>query len=220
LLQQGEIVTLNQRIDGGLSTFTAGANGTVVVPAVLAVRSFDEGAVLSRANRGNLANVRVTAVHFQRLAVLHTPGARSHQLQGDSQRAFIVSTYHDRIETIEIDALGIPRALGERVDRGKAGAEMRTAMAAHDETTHPWHADIPGLVRVHSVPGHESASIAVAELDDRTFRSLAKELDGSVRVTGMLAHWAKSPPISGPWAISSESGDRIGIFAVTRKHSS
>jgi hypothetical protein len=218
-VQPGEVVTFNQPIDGGLSVFTAGGNGQVVVPALFAVRSFSEEAVLSTASRRSLGSVQVNATLFRRVAMLNTPGARSHSLSGDTQRAVITSTFLDRIETTEIDVLGIPRSVGKTVGGGATAASMEAAVPAHAEAGHracKLDVNIPGLVRLLSVPGHEGSRIAVAELDDGTYRTLAKEEDGSLRVTGILARWPNMPPVSGPWAISACAGDRIAIFAVNQ----
>jgi hypothetical protein len=148
------------------------------------------------------------------VAVLNKPGSRSHQLTGDSQHAVIVSTFLDRIETTEIDALGIPRTIERGIGEGSAGASAMTAPADTGRTS--WGSDvgIPGLVRILPMPGHENASITVAELDDGTYRTLVKEDDGSTRVTGILARWPNMPAVSGAWAISASTGDRIAIFSV------
>jgi hypothetical protein len=218
-VQPGEVVTFNQPIDGGLSVFTAGGNGQVVVPALLAVRSFSEEAVLSTASRSSLRTVQVNATLFRQVAVLDTPGARSHLLNGDSERAVIVSTFLDRIETTEIDVLGIPRSVGKIVGGGTADVGLKVAASARadiaQKARHP-NLDIPGLVRILPVPGYEGSSIAVAELDDGSYRTLAKEKDGATRVTGILARWPNMPPVSGAWAISSSTGDRVAIFAVSQ----
>jgi hypothetical protein len=217
-VQPGEVVTFNQIIDGGPSVFTAGGNGQVVIPALLAVRSFSEEAVLSNASRSSLGAVGVTAAFFRRVAVLNTPGARSHLLAGDSQRAVIVSTFVDRVETTEIDVLGIPRTVGKIVG-APTDAGMKAAAPAYPNpgrSAHDVDIDIPGLVRILPVPGHEGSSIAVAELDDGTYRTVAKEKDGSIRVTGILARWPNMPPVSGAWAISASTGDRIAIFSVSQ----
>ncbi len=50
------------------------------MPAVLAARSYNEGARLSTADRQALGEVLVSTAVFERIAVLDTPGAISHSL--------------------------------------------------------------------------------------------------------------------------------------------
>jgi len=238
-LQQGEVLTFDQPIDGGRSFFTAGADGQVVVPALMATRSFDEGALLSTMNRSSLGNVALDSVTFSRVALLSMPGAISHQLSGDGQRAIIVTTFRNRTETTEIDALGIPRTVQNRSEQGVAihGEQLASArveqagaaapgqavafagssQSAPDHSRHGCqHDEIPGIVRTLNVPGHAGSNLSVVELDDGTYRTLVRDKNGSSRVSGTVARWPAMPAVSGAWAISSTKGNRIAVFRVRR----
>jgi hypothetical protein len=125
-LHAGELITFDQPMDGGLAVFSAVHTGQVVVPAVLAVRSFDAPVTLSRLNRTTLGAVGQTTMFFERVAVLDTPGALSHQLLGDGDRAVITTSFVDRTESIQIDSLGIPQRLGnQRLEGARACASRR-----------------------------------------------------------------------------------------------
>ena len=215
-LQQGELITLNQPRDGGMAVFSAGQTGQVVVPIVLAVRSFDAPAILSRVNRSALRGVVQTTMLFERVAVIETPGALTHQLSAEGDRAVITSSFVDRTESIRIDSLGIPQHLGtQRLEHGGPANNSRAQASARENGGNP-RCDIPGVVRVRTVPGFEQDPISVAELDDGTYLVLAREADGSVRVGGSVPRWPDKPPVSGRWAISSSKGDRVAVFTVRR----
>jgi hypothetical protein len=215
-LQPGEVVTFNQPVDGGMAVFSAGQSGQIVVPAILAVRSFDASATLSRVNRSALGRVGQTTMLFERVAVLDRPGALSHELSGDGDRAVITSSFVDRTESIQIDTLGIPQRLGQqRLEGGGAANGIRARASAREAGGDP-RFDIPGVVRVRTIPGFEQEPISVAELDDGTYLVLAHEADGSVRVGGTMPRWPDMPPVSGRWAISSSKGDRVAVFTVRR----
>jgi hypothetical protein len=214
-VQPGELITFNQPVDGGMAVFSAGQTGQVVIPAVLAVRSFDASATLSRVNRSALAGVGQTTMFFERVAVLDTPGALFHQLSGDGNRAVITSSFVDRTESVQIDSLGIPQRLGkQQLEAGGTAIHSMARGSACQDADRRF--DIPGVVRVRTVPGFEQEPISVAELDDGTYLVIAHEGDGSVRVAGTLPRWPDMPPVSGRWAISSSKGDRVAVFTVRR----
>lgn len=214
-LQPGELITFNQPMDGGLAAFSASQTGQLTVPAVLAVRSFDAEATLSRVNRSALGGVVQRTMLFERVVVLETPGALSHSLTGDAERAVITSSFADRTESIHIDSLGIPMRLGtQALDVARMAGHSMARASEWGGGNH--RNEVPGLVRMRTVPGFEEGPISVAELDDGTYLVLSQESQGSVRVAGTVPRWPDMPPISGRWAISSSKGDRVAVFKVRR----
>jgi hypothetical protein len=75
--------------------------------------------------------------------------------------------------------------------------------------------DVPGLMRLHPVPGFESDGFLVAELDDGTHLALADD-NGRLRVTGIVPAWPHMPMAGDAWAISASEGDRVAVFAISR----
>jgi hypothetical protein len=219
--QPGEIVTFNQPLEMGLTAISADLNGLAAIPAILAVRSTDEHAVLSRANRAAIGSPTVSVAIFQRVATLNTPGAISHQLSGDAEDATITTTFADgRVQSVLVCGLGVSGTFG-----AQAGSRLRAASAFARVPSRPsasiapapvWPISVPGLVKVLAVPGFEKAPVAVAKLSDGTYLALSRQADGSVRVAGLVPRWPDMPSVSGRWAISSAKGDRIGVFTVRR----
>jgi hypothetical protein len=74
--------------------------------------------------------------------------------------------------------------------------------------------NLPGLVKVLSVPGFETAPVAVAQMSDGTYLVVEREASGAIRVAGLVPRWPDIPPVSGGWAISSATGDRVAVFTV------
>jgi hypothetical protein len=218
-LQPGEIVTFNQPIEGGLTVVSADLNGLAVLPTVLAVRTVDERAVLSRANRAVLGTPAVTYALFERVATLNTPGAVSHQISGGFEDAVITTIFQDgSIQNVLVCQLGVSRPFPNQPapDASTVSANGRTPASALRAPGSGWSVEIPGLVKVLTVPGHEDAGIAVAKLSDGTYRVLSRQTDGSVRVAGLVPRWPDMPPVFGRWAISSGSGDRVAVFKLRR----
>jgi len=101
---------------------------------------------------------------------------------------------------------------------------------------------LPGMVALHSVPGFEDDDVAVAAMDDGSFRSVmltggkswaglmsaveigekgvvaapdSSRLGTRLVATGSLPSWPSLPPATpGGWAISSTTGDRVTVFRV------
>lgn len=214
-LNAGELVTLTQRLNGGVSIVSAGQAGAAVVPALLAVRSIDEEAVLMRANRSSLGTPALSTMLFQRMAVLQTPGAVSHELSGTARAATIVTTFADGSSRITlIDSLGTVRSRSDSISEraNKVSSDMPKAM----QNASDWPLDVPGLIKVLPVPGFEGEPIAVAKLSDGACLLLERQPDTSIRVAGFVPRWPDMPPVSGNWAISSAIGDRIAVFRVSR----
>jgi hypothetical protein len=222
-VETGELVTFNQAIDGGLSVVTANAAGVAVIPALLAVRSVNENAALTRANRTVLGNVGTAGAIFQRVAMLQTPGAISHQLSGDSFSATITTTFaNGATQVMSVSDLGVVQlSAGQVGASASAQAAIRPRSPAADASASPsatvdpqWPIQIPGLVKVLPVPGLQNAPVAIAELSDGTNLVLSREPDGCVRMAGMVPRWLDMPAVSGRWAISSSTGNRVAVFAV------
>jgi hypothetical protein len=222
-VETGELVTFNQAIDGGLSVVTANAAGVAVIPALLAVRSVNENAALTRANRTALGNVGTAGAIFQRVAMLQTPGAISHQLSGDSFSATITTTFaNGATQVMSVSDLGVVQLSAAQVGASaSAQAAIRPRSPAVDASASPsatvdpqWTIQIPGLVKVLPVPGLQNAPVAIAELSDGTNLVLSREPDGCVRMAGMVPRWLDMPAVSGRWAISSSTGDRVAVLAV------
>jgi hypothetical protein len=231
-VETGELVTFNQAIDGGLSVVTANVAGVAVIPALLAVRSVNENAALTRANRAALGDVGTAGAIFQRVAMLQTPGAISHQLEGDASSATVTTTFaNGATQVISVSDLGVVQlsaaqvgasagaqaalkpAVGAAQARAIAGASAPAA-AESAEALRRWPIQIPGLVKILSVPGLPDASVAVAQLSDGTNLVLSREPDGRVRVAGLVPRWLDMPQVQGRWAISSAVGNRVAVFAV------
>lgn len=225
-IQTGELVTFNQALDGGLSVVSAGTLGAATLPAALAFRSVDEQAGLMRANRETLGTLTTSTMLFQRVATLDTPGAISHQLSGSPQGASVTTTFASGLtQTVLVDALGLLQGAGNQVGAGgapvgAAGAVTPTKAAVASATTpagaaNPaWPVNLPGLVKILTVPGFESGPVAVAQMSDGTYLVLEREASGAIRVAGLVPRWPDIPPVSGGWAISSATGDRVAVFTV------
>lgn len=213
-VQAGEVLVFEQPFENSRSEFTAGTNGQAIVPMLAAVRSGHESASLSTMSRRPMGRVGMNTLLFHRVAVFNTPGAHSHEIRSQGHGAVVVSTFSRRIETRTIDARGGVRAKSER--RSTNGP--RPSASTKRGRRHPagaWPVKIPGLVAVRSVPGFEQHPIAVAQLDDGTYRVLARDRHGAIRVHGRLSRWPHLPPVAGSWAISAASGDRVALFAVS-----
>jgi hypothetical protein len=219
-VQTGELVTFTQPLDGGLSVINAGVLGAATVPALLAFRSLDEQATLMRADRAAIGTPAISGVLFQRVVTLDTPGAISHQLAGDGQRASVTTTFaNGRSQTIVIDSLGIPilagnQAVGVSNALRLKSKQIASGASASQQAPSAWTLDIPGLVKILSVPGFEGAPIAVAQMSNNTYLVLERQHDDKIRIAGLVPRWPDIPPVSGSWAISSSTGDRVAVFTV------
>jgi len=225
-IQTAELVTFNQALDGGLSVVSAGALGAATLPAVLAFRSVDEQAGLVRANRGALGALTTSTMLFQRVATLDTPGAVSHQLSGSPQGASVTTTFaNGTTQTVLVDALGLLQSAANQVGTGGApvgaagaappsNAAQASAPVGTPVANPAWPLNLPGLVKVLSVPGFETAPVAVAQISDGTYLVVEREASGAIRVAGLVPRWPDIPPVSGGWAISSATGDRVAVFTV------
>ena len=158
----------------------------------------------------SLTPVTAMSVIFQRTAILNTPGALSHTLTGTSTSAKIVTTFPNRVEITEVTRYGSQLLSSE--DTGPSD-NAKPILTTTDK--HHCPPEIPGLVKVHAVPGFEESSISVAELKDGTHRSFVRDKSGKLQITGIIPQWPHIPPVSGPWAISSTTGNRVVVFAVT-----
>ena len=223
-LPAGELVTFNQPVDGGLTIVSAALDGLAIVPALLAVRSFNEQAAMMRANRSTLGELLISATLFQRVVSLQTPGAVSHQLTGDSNQAEVTTRFADgSAQTVLINGLGVSLLAGNQAGVSLPSTKRNLATTGTSTvaaTASSWSIDIPGLVKILSVPGFERAPLAVAKLSDGTHLVLSRNSNGAVRVAGFVPRWPDMPPVSGNWAISSAAGDRIAVFRVRRIASS
>jgi hypothetical protein len=219
-LAAGSVVRFDTpRLGSGVGAqFSANGAGRVLLPAVLAARSNDEGARLSTADRQALGDVPVSTAVFERVAVLETPGAVAHTLAEAGGAALVTSTFRDgRMQTVRIDGMRIPRLLstGVRTISGASGDLDALQSAAPLAPGRPPRADLPGLVALHSVPGFEGSGLQVAELEDSTHVVVVEE-SGRLHATGTLPAWPHMPPAGEAWAISASTGDRLAVFAVTR----
>jgi hypothetical protein len=217
-VREGESVIFNQPRDGGMSIISATSRaGIATVPALLAVRSFDEGASLETMNRSDIGQVMSTSKMFRRVAVLNKKGSISHQLIGNKTTARVITTFQDRVEMTEIDDLGSCRVISVQKGQYKAREEQSEEVKtkAHcSPATKKKFPDIPGCIATHPVPGFDDHSTSIAEFEDGSYRVLSRNEDGTFTVTGMVPRWPKMPPISGDWAISRTHGDRIAVFSV------
>ena len=218
----GSIVRFDMPIMGlgAGSVFSADGAGRALVPAVLATRSSDEAARLSTADRQALGDVGVSIAVFERVAVLDTPGAISHELSEQGGAALVTSTFAGGLtQTVRVDGLRIPQTLGagRPAAAGPAigGQSGPAGLSAVGVPGGAGEAGIPGLVALHPVPGFESEGVQVAELDDNTYVAVVEEC-GALRATGTIPAWPHMPPAGEAWAISVASGDRVAVFAVSR----
>ena len=158
--------------------FSADSAGRVVVPAVLAARSYNEGARLSTADRQALGEVLVSTAVFERIAVLDTPGAISHSLAEFGGAALVTSTFRDgRMQTVYVDGLRTPRVVSTGAHTIGAGSEGMDAIRSTtpEAPGAPPSGNLPGLVALHPVPGFEGSGIQVAELEDKTYVAVVEE---------------------------------------------
>jgi len=197
--------------------FSADSTGRVLVPAVLAARSYDEGARLSTADRQALGDVLVSTAVFERIAVLETPGALSHTLTETGGAALVTSTFRNgRTQTVQVIGLRTPRVIstGGRIIRGASG-EMEAMHATTPKTPGaPSRGELPGLVALYPLPGFEGAGLQVAEMEDKTHLVVVEE-SGRLQAIGTLPAWPHMPPAGESWAISASSGERVAVFSVT-----
>jgi hypothetical protein len=216
----GSIVRFDMPVKGKGkgAQFSADGAGRVVVPAVLAARSYNEGARLSTADRQALGDVLVSTAVFERIAVLDTPGAISHALVESGGAALVTSTFRDgHMQTVLVDGLHTPRLVSMGAHTISGGSEGMDAVRSTTPTEPgaPTMGNLPGLVALHPVPGFEGSGLQVAELEDKTYVAVVEE-SGQLRATGTLPAWPHMPPAGDAWAISASSGDRVALFAVTR----
>lgn len=225
-LEAGSIVRFDTPLAGlgAGSTFCADGAGHVLLPAMLTARSTDENARLATADRQQLVDVTTATAVFQRVAVLHTPGALAHALAEQGGIALVTSTFADgRTETTRLDRMGIPYsaqpAPGQAGAPGTGAADAPGTVPARAQATTPAQPPdepgIPGLVALHPVPGFEDSGLQVAELDDGSHVCVVDEA-GQLRATGTIPDWPHMPPTGSAWAISASSGDRLAVFAVSR----
>jgi hypothetical protein len=229
-IQPGSVVRLDMPImgSGAGSLFAADGAGRALVPAVLAARSDDEGARLSTADRQTLGDVAASTVVFERVAILDTPGAVSHELAESAGAAIVTSRFSDgHAEAMYIDALRVPRVVetgsGLNADLSSPGhtssppnvGGMSYRAGPGPSGGAPSEPGIPGLVALHPIPGFENAGLQVAELDDGSHVAVVEEGD-RMRATGTIPAWPHMPPSGEAWAISSSTGDRVAVFAVSR----
>jgi hypothetical protein len=210
-LSAGSLVRFDMPIMGfgAGSVFSADESGRVMVPAVLTARSDDEGARLSTIDRQELGEVVESTAVFERIAVLDTPGALSHDLVEATGAALVTSRFAGgRSQTVRIDGMRIPKVL----DADQDGADPIEPGSEVGDDVEP---DLPGLVGFHPVPGFESEGVRVAELDDGTHLAVV-ERSGRLRAVGTLAAWPHMPRAGKTWAISASTGDRVAVFAVSR----
>lgn len=210
-LNAGSLVRFDMPIMGlgSGSVFSADESGRVVVPAVLTARSDDEGARLSTIDRQDLGEVVESTAVFERIAVLDTPGALSHDLVEVAGVALVTSTFAaGRSQTVRIDGMRIPKVLD--TDQDAAGRTEPGSESGDDVEP-----DLPGLVGFHPVPGFESEGIHVAELDDGTYLAVVEQ-SGRLRSAGTLPAWPHMPRAGQTWAISASKGDRVAVFAISR----
>ena len=221
-VKAGEAVTLKHISDGAVSTFTQDVAGDMLIPTVIAFRTTNEGAILEKSIRADFGDVKTASKVFNRVAILKTPNAISHELRADGQEALILTTYQDRVETAEVDAFGAVKLNREThlvektmTDTATQSRPLPLTAGKYAATnTNGWPSCVlAGHVATHPLPGFEQDPIAVAELDDGTYRVIVR--DGSrVKVTGSLPSWPRIPPVVGSWALSASTGDELAVFSV------
>ncbi|GEM_PF-4055681 len=209
-LQPGELIVFEMPANGRRAVFTAPASGELVIPIMLTMRSFDERAGLLRVNRQPLQIASVTTMLFERVAAFATPGALSHTLQGDSGRALLTTSYADRTQTILMDELMVPRTVGRKA----GGIEAIMGEEKATPTTNGWKLDLPQVAAIHPVIGFENSDVAIAQMTDGSYLALQRGENGTAKVTGVVSSWPHMPPVSGRWAISSGTGDRVILYRM------
>ncbi len=212
-LESGELLTFDQP-GMGMSVFSAGTEEALYIPAILPTRSIDAPAVLASVSRQSL-QVTQSVFLFQRVAVLQTPRALSHELSEEHGSAKITTTYQGHIEQTRIDRSGIIQKLqSQRLDnKDSMDDNLSVGDEADEEVEHNNPIFERGFIQTKQIPGFEGSQLSVGQMDDGTFVILSHH-EGKQRVAGFVPDWPDMPATAGKWAISSDRGDRIAVFTV------
>jgi hypothetical protein len=198
-------------VDGG-NTVVCAKGSVVRVPVLVALRGYDEGAVLERADRAPIKNVRIKGKTFVKYAVLCKRGAQGHRLVGTTSSAQVVSTFENRVEITDVFDNGLVHL--RQVIKGKEGDRKLPRNLLESQATIKPNIELAGLQGVRTVPGFEDGEIVIGSFDDGSFRLISKDSDGNMAVYGTVQRWTDMPVTSGKWAISSNTGDRIAVFQI------
>lgn len=208
-VSEGDALILRQPLDGGISVVSA-KQAPIQIPVLVAVRPYDEGAVLEKADRSTIMQATIASKVFQRFTVLRKRGALGHRLVGTKSAAQIVTTYENRIEITEVYDNGLMYL--RQIIKGKDGTLPRQ-LVEKKEIKLP-QTKLAGLGSVRTVPGFEDSGVYVGQFEDGTLRVISVTEEGAPRVYGTVPRWTNMPISSGDWAISSSVGDRIAVFRI------
>ena len=208
-----DVLLVRQPLDGG-DTVVSAKGPTVQIPVLVALRGFDEGAVLERADRGPIKSAKIKRKTFVKRAVLHKRGALEHRLVATKSLAQIVTTFENRVEITDVYKNGLVYL--RQVIKGKKGERKLPRNVLESQTVTKPKIELPRLEEVRTVPGFEDGNIVIGSFDDGSFRLISKDSGGNIVVNGIVPRWTNMPVTSGNWAISSRSGDRIEVFRIVR----
>lgn len=207
-VSEGDVLLLRQPLDCG-TTVVSVKQAPIKIRLLVAVRPYDEGAVLEKADRSAIEQETIARKAFQRFAVLHKRGALGHRLVGTKSVAQIVTTFENRIEIMEGYDNGLVY-LRQTIKRDRTLPRQLVAKVEAKDA----QIRLPGLETVRTVPGFEDSGAYVGTFEDGTLRVISVSKEGSQRVYGTIPRWTNMPVSSGDWAISSTTGDRIAVFRV------
>ena len=210
----GDVLLVRQPVDGGVTVVSA-KEMTVQIPVLVALREFDEGAVLERADRGLIRSAKIRAKTFVKCAVLYKRGAQRHRLVATKSFAQVVTTFENRVEITDVFKSGL--VFVRQVIKGKEGERKLPRTVLGSQATIEPKIELPGLEETRTVPGFEDGNIVIGKFDDGSFRLISKDSGGKVVVYGTVPRWLNMPATSGNWAISSRRGDRIEVFRIVDK---
>ena len=210
----GDVLLVRQPVDGGVTVVSA-KEMTVQIPVLVALRGFDEGAVLERADRGLIRSAKIRAKTFVKCAVLYKRGAQRHRLVATKSFAQVVTTFENRVEITDVFKTGL--VFVRQIIKGKEGERKLPRAVLESQATIEPKIELPGLEETRTVPGFEDGNIVIGRFDDGSFRLISKDSGGKVVVYGTVPRWLNMPATSGNWAISSRRGDWIEVFRIVDK---
>jgi len=210
----GDVLLVRQPVDGGDTVVSV--KGTAVrIPVLVALRGYDEGAVLERADRGPIKSAKIRGKTFVKCAVLHNRGAQGYRLVGTKSSAQVVSTFENRVEITDVYNNGLVYL--RQVIKGKEEERKLPRNLLESQTTIEPKIELLGLEEVRTVPGSEDGNIVIGNFNDGSFRLILRDSDGNVVVYGTVHRWTNMPVTSGNWAISSSTADQIAVFRIVDK---
>ncbi|KAM5347659.1 hypothetical protein ACJ41O_007483 [Fusarium nematophilum] len=229
--QAGEVLILDQPLDRGKAYFTANEAKEVLVPIMTPLSPTASTKIrLSKLSQADVGTVTSQGKTFHRLVTLSKKDALSHHLSSDNLGAIVTSTFpNNRVEATRVTNQGIvkdlePNKLDLVAPKLEAGAwpegenkvsqDWNSKYDAPSDASEKWKSNISGVKTVHYIPGFEEAPVAVAGLDDGTYRLLTRTKENRITITGVMQLWPHFPPVAGSWAISGTTGNYVSVYRV------